>query len=323
MVLVRRAVNLYRIRLIGQWLPRPFATEGCWLSAELLPEEADALLGIYRPLPELAAFLGPRAWYCCEPYENPTMGRQIPAWQRTLRQLPAEDRIYHGHPLTANRIPQVTHWEPLAMLTTGPRKARTVAVASNHGGLPWLRWPEIRLRNAFCCQPGVDLYGDPRRWRWHNWRRPGVPRTFRGPLPGGWGGPAKLELMAGYHAAVCLENSYEPHYFTEKFVDAVRAGCVPIYRAHPTVRDSVLQGARWVDPVDFDLDPGATLAHALTVNLGECQEANRHWLQSPALARTHGLEVYAGLARFLKARSATGADRAAPDKPGAEPARPG
>jgi hypothetical protein len=300
-----------KIRLIGRWLPQPFRADGMLLSSDLLPEEADALLCVYQPLPELLAFRGPRAWYCCEPYETPTMGAcHRAAWQPLLRRLPAEDRLYHGHPLTANRIPQVTHWEPLSMRTGTPRRPRAVAVASNHGGLPWLRWPEIRLRNHFCCHPRADLYGDPARWRWSRFPWPGRPRNFRGPIPGGWGGEAKLALMATYHAAVCLENSYEPHYFTEKFVDAVRAGCVPVYRAHPTVRDGVLRGARWVDPADFGLDPGATLAHALSVPPAEIQAANREWLRSEALKATHGVEVYASIARFLRARSERGADRA-------------
>jgi hypothetical protein len=42
------------------------------------------------------------------------------------------------------------------------------------------------------------------------------------------------------------------HLPLNQFVDAVMAGCVPIYHAHETVRDTVLVGARWVDPAEFD-----------------------------------------------------------------------
>jgi len=28
-------------------------------------------------------------------------------------------------------------------------------------------------------------------------------------------------------------------------------GCVPVYRAHPTVRESYLEGARWSDPAEY------------------------------------------------------------------------
>ena len=76
----------------------------------------------------------------------------------------------------------------------------------------------------------------------------------------------KVGLFSRYHAAICLENTLEPYYFTEKFVDGVRAGCVPVYRAHPTVRDGVLRGARWVDPTDFGLSAKRTLEFALSLD---------------------------------------------------------
>jgi len=36
-----------------------------------------------------------------------------------------------------------------------------------------------------------------------------------------------------------------------KIVYAVRAGCIPVYHAHATVKTSFLSGARWIDPADF------------------------------------------------------------------------
>jgi hypothetical protein len=175
-------------------------------------------------------------------------------------------------------------------------------VVSNHGGAPWRRWPEIRLRNRFAVSPQVDLFGDPKRWRWHNMPLLGLPSSFRGPIPGGWGGQEKLALMARYSVAICLENTCEPYYFTEKFVDAVCAGCVPVYRAHPTVRDTVLAGAAWVDPASFGDDVEATLHHALSLDRARVAERNAGWLAGEAVAETQGDRVFARIGRLLAGR---------------------
>ena len=122
------------------------------------------------------------------------------------------------------------------------------------GGNPWKRHPDLTYRNRIITQPGVDLYG---REGWRRYRasrfslRAAPPESYRGPLPGDWPASEKRELMAKYRYAVCLENMNEPNYFTEKFVEAVCAGCVPIYRAHPTVRDTVLKGASWIEPDQY------------------------------------------------------------------------
>ena len=84
----------------------------------------------------------------------------------------------------------------------------------------------------------------------------------------------------------------EPYYFTEKMVGAAQAGCIPIYRAHPTVRETFLVGAKWVDPADFGFDAGRTLDFALRQNLEEYQEANGRWLQSAAVQSTRVEEVF-------------------------------
>jgi len=79
--------------------------------------------------------------------------------------------------------------------------------------------------------------------------RPAAPANYRGEIPGDWPEEQKRELLAGYKVAVCRENSYEPYYFTEKFVEAVCAGCVPVYRAHPTSpREFCAARYGWIPP---------------------------------------------------------------------------
>ena len=129
--------------------------------------------------------------------------------------------------------------------------------------------------------------------------RPAAPANYRGEIPGDWPEEQKRELLAGYKVAVCLENSYEPYYFTEKFVEAVCAGCVPVYRAHPTVAEGILRGAVWVDPSNFGHDRTATLEAALAQNAKAIREHNEQWLCSPAVAETHLSVIFARIGRLL------------------------
>ena len=107
--------------------------------------------------------------------------------------------------------------------------------------------------------------------------------------------------MARYKVAVCLENMNEPYYFTEKFVEAVCSGCIPIYRADPTVSGGVLKGARWVDPADHGNDPERTLCAALQADSFAFRDANQQWLSSAVLAETHHVAVFRRLANILSA----------------------
>ena len=102
--------------------------------------------------------------------------------------------------------------------------------------------------------------------------------------------------MTKFKYMVCLENTCEPHYFTEKFVNAARAGCIPIYHAHPTVRNSILQGAAWIDPADFGYDASATLDAAYRVDTESIVSQNYTWVQSKAVLETDGLRIWQRIA---------------------------
>ncbi len=49
------------------------------------------------------------------------------------------------------------------------------------------------------------------------------------------GGQAKYDFLTGYKFNLCFENKETPGYTTEKLVEAVWAGCVPIYWGNPLV----------------------------------------------------------------------------------------
>ena len=96
---------------------------------------------------------------------------------------------------------------------------------------------------------------------------------------------------------MCLENCTEAYYFTEKFVYAVRAGCIPVYHAHATVKTSFLSGARWIDPADFAFSPRRTIDFALNQDQMEFRSINDAWLESGILADTDERESVAEASR--------------------------
>ena len=114
---------------------------------------------------------------------------------------------------------------------------------------------------------------------------------------------AKIKLMTGYKAAVCLET-HEPYYFTEKFVAAVQAGCIPVYQAHESVRQTFLAGAKWIDPADYGFDPAATVKAALSERIEDYWEANAEWLKNPVVVATEREHVLRRIAELLVRRIA-------------------
>ena len=101
---------------------------------------------------------------------------------------------------------------------------------------------------------------------------------------------------------MCLENCTEAYYFTEKFVYAVRAGCIPVYHAHATVKTSFLSGARWVDPADFAFSPRRTIDFALNQDQMEFRSINDAWLESGILADTDELKVVPKLHEIISGK---------------------
>ena len=129
-----------------------------------------------------------------------------------------------------------------------------------------------------------------------------TPRNYRGEIRGNWTNDHLLDIFEKYRVAVCLENSCEPYYFTEKMLNAVRAGCIPVYHAHPTVAAGILKDAKWVDPKDHGFDPERTLKFALDQDLREFQETNEKWLLSDAVAATESSRIRVQIAEILESQ---------------------
>ena len=289
------------VRLISPWT-KEVDTESAFFSSKVRSDDADALLCEWAPSDELFSFSRRKAWYCCEPACQ-FRGLEGGTWPQIKTRLAPHEFLCHNHPDPHYRVPHVTHFEELHVNTNQNRRDKAIAIVSNHGGSPWRRHAGIAYRNHFITHPMVDLYGrdgwNKYRRRWYS--RPGAPANYRGSLPGDWEAAEKRALMANYQVAICLENMSEPHYFTEKFVEAVCAGCVPVYQAHPTLKDTVLSGAKWIDPQDYHDNPDSTLRASIDADVARIFKANHAWvLENPLLASTSVASVFRRLAVILK-----------------------
>jgi hypothetical protein len=298
-----------QVRLRSPWTDR-VETELAVFSRDIPAERADALLCEWAPDDELFSFPRRKAWYCCEPACQ-FRGLGNGTWPKLRSRLGPHEFLWHGHPDPRYGVPHVTHFQPLEMNRNSDRLQKAVAIVSNHGGSPWTCHPDIRYRNRLITLPQVDLYG---RKSWQRYRRnwfslPRAPRNYRGELPGDWPGEEKRRLMSRYKVCVCLENMNEPGYFTEKFLEAVVAGCIPVYRASADIRDTVLQGASWVDPGASGWPDEQALQAAVNADLTACQAQNQAWLAtSRHLAATHASAIFDRISTILAGdhRSASG-----------------
>jgi hypothetical protein len=92
---------------------------------------------------------------------------------------------------------------------------------------------QVRVRIASKWKQQVDVFGG-------GW--PNNQITWRG-ICG-----SKIDVLRRYRHALVMENQRQPGYFTEKLLDAFRAGAVPIYWGAPDF--SELPGAGAIIPVD-------------------------------------------------------------------------
>ncbi len=289
-----------KIRVISPWMTQ-LSTDTAFFSSEVPLEQADALLCDWSPSAELFSFPRRKAWYCCEP-QSQFRDLGGGSWHSFRAQLAESEFLCHDNPDERYRVPHVTHFEPLVVNTRQDRKPSAVAVVSNHGGNPWRRHPGISFRNRFATHERVDLYGRE-SWRAYRPRRfssRGAPPNYKGEIPGDWPASAKRDLLSTYRVAIALENMNETNYFTEKMVEAARAGCVPVYHPDSHSAAGVLAGAFWIDPGDYGNDPATTIHAALNQDLTMIQRQNATWFENnETLARSSHFEVFARIGEIL------------------------
>lgn len=294
--------RLFKVRLVGTGIADERILSGIEFKTTTPLDQADGLLAFYGASSELLNFQGPKAWYSEEPLS--LSHARTPLARKLRRELSKSEWLHHTNPNREYAVPSPTHCGELTMVRPESRQNSAVAVVSNFGGRLWWLFRGPRLRNRFILHKDVNLYGDQNSWRrfqrWP-WSKPVCPGNFKGSVNASLWDESQVRFLSRYKVAICLENSVDqPHYFTEKFVNAARAGCIPVFFAHPTIRSSMLDGAMWVDPADFDFDPEATLNHALSQEIEEFQHANDAWLGSPSLAATHRAKIWERIAELFR-----------------------
>jgi hypothetical protein len=277
---------VFRIRLLSPWREE-YKTGHYLFSRNISFDAADALLCEWAPHDELLAFQGPKVWYNSEAVARRMFNE--PKWERIKSNRDGQVFVYHAHPDLFYRVPMISFVEPALKLDSEDRIGRSVAVTSNCGN-SWIT-DDIILRNAFATHPLVDLFGQEENWRMFMKKRSStqsLPQNYKGSIKWPWEGGNRIEVMARYKVAICLENFTESYYVTEKFYAAVQAGCIPIYHAHQTVREGVLDGAAWVDPSDLGFDVENTLVFALEQDRKRYASQNFKWLET-SKAQSAGL----------------------------------
>jgi hypothetical protein len=83
----------------------------------------------------------------------------------------------------------------------------------------------------------------------------------------------KLATMGSYKFALCFENMEFPGYVTEKIIDCLVAGVVPIYRGAPDIAEFIPSNC-FIDAKNFDA-PDALDAHLNTLSEMEWREISQ------------------------------------------------
>jgi len=284
-----------------------FTIDNILYSPRLPLEEADGLIVLYDPSEELLRFKGPKIWSTIEPSWHHHF-HSHPVGKKLMRVLDHSEHVFYGNPDPKYRVPHPTYRGPLTMPRVSVSKPAAVACVGNFGGRFWFMKRHIWLRNQMILCPLVELFGKPASWaQFRHFPRVWIqrpPSNFQG--RGSPGKDDKCEehtrFLSGYKVAVCLENCVEPDYFTEKFVNAACAGCIPVYHAHPSVKKRFLTSAKWVDPADFGFSPRRTIEYALAQDQAEFRRVNDAWLESGVLAETDDRRIFPMLHKIIKGK---------------------
>ena len=292
----------YRFKLIGSLKDDNRVVDGVLYSSELDSKDVDGLLSFHVVEPALFEFNGVKAWYTDEPVSE-WYNRRVPYFSRAYRELKPEEFFHHSNRCEQWRVLSATHNRDLTLIRNQQRQDEIVATVNNAGGrLWWLKQGNL-LRNQFIVRPEVKLFGAPESWnlfrRWP-WSRPAAPKNFCGDANTAWHDDSNVEFLSRYKVCVCLENTFSaPHYFTEKFINAARAGCIPVYHATSGAKRDRLVGAQWIDPADFGFDPEKTLAFALKQDVSDFQRANDKWLTTEQVTCSHRDKIWERITQLL------------------------
>ena len=299
----------YRIALRGTHVSDERILRGIEFSLSTSLIDSDGLLCWCALSPDFADYQKPKAWHQDEPITMSHFRTSLA--KKVLKTIRPNEFFHHTNPYPEWRVLSPTHLGELTTFVNSDEQCRVVALVSNFGGRAWWLQSGNRLRNRMILEPRVMLYGNQDSWRkfrlWP-WNRPQVPKNYNGNATASWTSDSQIQFLSQFKVAVCLENSYQSHrYFTEKFVNAARAGCIPVYHATQVVRQERLHGAKWIDPADHGFDPKRTLDFALSEEPAAYRQANNLWLKQAHLQETFRQNIWQRIADlFLKKLSYLG-----------------
>jgi hypothetical protein len=271
------------------------------LTTEPRDGKFDAMICWWEFTDEFLAFEGPKLFYCCEPsfYFRGWRSSKIEL-RRRLHSLRADEFAWHFHENSQMCVEHETSAFSDQNLPMGNHAIQNAATVLGNLGRPILRNKGRQKRLNFIIESGCHIYGPNKNWgafQLNLFSKKGSPSGYQGECTH----TQKISILSKYHACICFENSCEPEYFTEKFPDAVRAGCVPIYHPHPVVKEKFLTGAVWVDPMDYGLDARATMRAAMAMNRQLVAAQNLKWLrENPHLRLTKVENIYVKMVDILK-----------------------
>jgi hypothetical protein len=293
-----------RVKIAGIDWSNSFERNGIFYSTEISFSNANALLCLYSPVEEMLNFQEPKLWVTIEPrwhsFWNKGIGKKL------SRNLKLDEIAYYRHPNPEYRVPHLTSYsnvDPFKKIrVTDFPQEKAVAVVSNYGGRIHFLKKHIQIRNKLILSPLVNLYGSRNSWNQYRhfpflWKV-SPPSNYCGEVSGNF--DDLIGFLSQYKVNVCLENSFEPYYFTEKFVNSIRAGCIPVYHAHSTVKETFLKGAIWVDPSDFNFEPRATIKFALEQDIHHYRRINDEWLDSDILSTTTIHSFYEKICQIME-----------------------
>ncbi len=297
--------EMLRFKLLNAPRPGGWSHLGIDFDPDVPFAKADGVLswgGV--PNTEFLSFRGIRAWYISEPINERCFKTKNA--KHALKSLSASEFLHHSSTDARYHVPAVTHYGPRQALYRNDRPIELGATVNNFGNRGWRLMRAHRLRNAFVTDPRVSLFGSKESWlnfRSWPWARAGSPSNYIGhPNAGDWHQSSFCQFLTQFKIYVCLENSITPFWFTEKMVNAARAGCVPIYHAHPTVRERFLKGAFWIDPKDYNFNIDRTIRAALECDHEAVRSQNYSWLKSSQLDPTEGFAIWTQIAEILLER---------------------
>lgn len=297
---------MIRVQTFG--ISEPVVCNGVLFDPGLPWDQVDGMLAYQRPHEALLRFRGPKAWYCIES-TNHSAFRKRGLWRELRQELSNQGFLHFGNSDPNFRIPHYTtgHNEHhLFYDNETTRETVAVAAVSNFGGPYWRikRSVSFRTRSLLCDK--IRIYGALSSWE--NFRRWGVgevgpvgpPANYCGAPPIRWHSTAAhYRWLSNFKAILCLENRYEPYYFTEKFPAAVMAGAVPIYHPHPTVQRAYLKNAEYINPSDYGNNMERTVRAALDIDIAAIQKCNEKWLKSSFLTSSTRRGIFNRIAEIF------------------------